>query len=488
MRKFIESTIEILALAAIVLGTIAFGGVLASGMALIFIPLAFAFFLYLAIQLFPANSQSPSGVSRPKDTAVLIGLLLALGAYCLFQITPLPAILVSAISPQRVAFEAGYRSALGTDLPQWLTLSLDPITAQTGVRLLGMGIIAFILGAWLGQSRVRSHRMMSALIVMVLLEAMYGLWEDLSGRHAILWFDLPGDVACGTFYNRNHFAALLALFVPISLGWTYCNLRPGFARWQRGSHDMRQLNQSLFSRHGLWILVPIILALGVVQSASRGGTASMFLGVALFFALSARSRAASALSWVTAALGIIGFIYAFNSDYEVVLERMGDLLERGHGREIIWVDSWKIHHDFPLIGVGLGNFSKAYTRYSSVDTAVYPYMAHNEWLEGLVTLGKSGMAIVLVTVIVFFVSAFRHLRRSSRDYLWRLGIVCGLIGLGVHCFGEFNLHIPSILITAMLLGGMVVGTKENNKRTEQNAKSDHPKERMQARQVKVVGL
>ena len=33
----------------------------------------------------------------------------------------------------------------------------------------------------------------------------------------------------------------------------------------------------------------------------------------------------------------------------------------------------------------------------------------------------------------------------------------GLIALAFHCFGEFNLHIPAVALSAALLAGMLVG-------------------------------
>lgn len=454
MAHWIKNVCEFLALAALVIGTYAFGGVLGWGLVLIAVPLSLAFCLLFGLRILPDSEARRATLGQ----RLLYCLMLLVGGYCLLQMAPLSRRLLTTLSPRRVAIEQQYSQALKTPTPQALPISFDSVSTRDGIRLVGLGFMAFYLGAGLARSRRRAQRLMLGLILMVLIEALYGLGEDLSGRHNILGYETNIDVACGTFYNRNHFAALLAMFTPITLGWAYYRIRPVHQRWRMESLEPRGLNEGLFSRQGLWILVPVVLMLGVIQSASRGGLSSMLLGSALFFALATTSRSVRAFSWITVALGLIMFLYAFNSDYQLVLNRMDDLLQNGEGREIIWKNSLAMFKEFSICGVGLANFPKVFSRYSTVDTSVYPFQAHNEWLEGLVTLGVAGMTLVVLTILCLLVITYLDLRRRREGQLWRLGCWCGLIGLATHSFAEFNLHIPSICMTMFFIAGMLVGS------------------------------
>ena len=60
-------------------------------------------------------------------------------------------------------------------------------------------------------------------------------------------------------------------------------------------------------------------------------------------------------------------------------------------------------------------------------------------------------------VVGLFVGTFISIRRSGADFPWLLGCWCGLVSLAFHSFGEFNLHIPSITVTASLMAGILLG-------------------------------
>jgi O-antigen ligase len=399
----------------------------------------------------------PAGLYAHSRIATLVAL--ALIAYVLIQMFPLPAGVVALLSPARASWEAAFREALQMPPARLLTLSVDPEGSRRALALVAAAIMAFAAGAYLVTSRTRVRRVVAVLLGVAILEALYGLAESLTGHQQVLWIPVDEEFARGTFYNRNHFAAMLSLFVPVSIGWFYYRTAAARSELEK-THLLPATSWDVLgSRQGLWLIAPALLVLGVIQSFSRGAFSSMLLGIALMFGIGARGRTTRAVSWLSVPLALAILAYGIQSDYQVVLERFGMLAEdvQQEGRTRIWNDSLGIVRDYPLFGVGLGNFPRLYMQYASVDTMWYPSQAHNEWLEALITLGAVGMSLAVVALVAFFVTTFRRIRRSGRDQPWLLGMWCGLIGLAMHCFAEFNLHIPSLAITAALFAGILAG-------------------------------
>jgi O-antigen ligase len=470
---------DALVLGAVVWSTVALGGAWELGMAVTFGLMAAATVLWAGMRLVAvsrpdapreASSLSADGEVRPiaidSRAAALIAVLFA---YLTFQLLPLPAGWVAVFSPTRAEQEAQFRQALGLPAFSTLALSIDPAHSRNAMAIVGLAAMGFTAGAYIATSRRRVRRAVMVLLGLVCFEAVYGLVEELSGRQQILWIPVSGDFARGTFFNRNHYAALLALYLPLAVGWCFHRVSTTAGRARCGLPLSPA--ELLSGRRALWLLLPPVIVLGIIQSQSRGGFAAMVLGLVLMAGLTLRSRVARSASWLALPLVVLLFAYALTSEYQLVFDRFGGLVRDGGlgGRAAIWQAGLPIVRDYPLFGVGLGNFPRIYMQYAAVDTANYPYQAHNEWLEGLIVLGMVGMVIVVVAVAAFFVAAYLHARAAGRDRTWLLGAWCGLVALAFHCFGEFNLHIPAIALSAALLAGMLVGYVA---RDEQHSNTD----------------
>ncbi|MCX8038853.1 MAG: O-antigen ligase family protein, partial [Candidatus Sumerlaeia bacterium] len=474
-----NTLIEALAIAAIVWSTLALGAAWGWGFAIAFALLAASFLIWATIR-FLAESTSGALQSRKSSetvhtagsstTVVLLVPPLRIhspwfsiftvcaAAYLIFQVLPLPVSVVRVLSPARVTHEQRFAQALGKPMPATLTLAVDKHASRRALTLAAAAIMAFAAGAYLSHSRSRIHRVMRALLFLALFEAVYGLAENLSGHGYIYWIPVGDDVARGSFFNRNHFAATLALFLPIAIGWFYFRASAVKSRHE-ASHILPATSLDVLgSKQGLWLLLPAVLVVAIIQSQSRGGFSSMLLAAALMFGIGARTRSARTLSFLAIPLALAMFAYGLNSDYQLVLDRFGELTRNtaSEGRTTIWKDSMGILRDYSLFGVGLGNFPRVYMQYASVGTLDYPYMAHNEWLEGVIALGWVGMTLLLLALIAFFVKTFSRIRHAGPDYPWLLGCWCGLLGLAFHSFAEFNFHIPSITITACFLAGILM--------------------------------
>ena len=464
-----DRAIEALVYAAIGFGVLALGGVWPIFLAVTFGLFAAAICLWAAVRLFcgvEANAGD-SGFLREELAQPLKMrspwiwiFILAIAVYLLLQMTPLPAGMVKILSPRRAAQAEAFAQALPGLETQWLTLAMHPGRARQALAVVALALMAFVCGAYLAARRPRARRGILFLLGLSLVQALYGLVEFFSGHGYVLWFPGKPSDASGTFINRNHFAAFLSLFLPVSIGWFYYHAARTRSRYERTNRLPSTSWDALSAREGLWLLAPACLALAIVQSHSRGGFSSMLLGLALMFALGLRSPVARAFSALGAVVALTLFIYGLYSDYDIVFSRFLRLTgenELEGSRLGLWRESWGMFRDYPWFGVGLGAYAMAYNQYAQTSADLHPYMAHNEWLEGLLTLGIAGMALIVPAVAGFFVKSFRRLRYAGRDHPWLLGAWCGLVGLALHCVSEFNLHIPGIVAVAALLAGILLG-------------------------------
>lgn len=384
-----------------------------------------------------------------------------LGILVIAQTIPLPAFLVGILSPKRIEMTRKLGEALPELKSGFLTLAVDPRVARSALPYFIFPLMAFILGNSLASSRRRARTVIYYLLLIVLAEAVYGLIEQLTGHLYVLWVPANGNHAVGTFANYNHFAAILSLFLPVTIGWLYFRV----SELEIESDEDGQLEASswdlLNSRQGLWLLAAPVLVLGIIQSQSRGGFASMIFGLAIMLWGGLRSRLARTFAAIGILLALGILIYAMSGDYQEVFERFKntDEFEGDEGsRWAIWRNSLGIVRDYPVFGIGLGNFADVYRHYEK-GNAFYlsAYQAHNEWLEGTLTFGLPCMILFAIAVGVCFVKTYQIIRRADRDKPWLLGVWSGLIGLALHSCVEFTFHSPHLAITAALLMGLLLG-------------------------------
>jgi tetratricopeptide (TPR) repeat protein len=115
--------------------------------------------------------------------------------------------------------------------------------------------------------------------------------------------------------------------------------------------------------------------------------------------------------------------------------------------------------DYPLSGVGLGNFQRIYpeyelARFSGQRNYVY---AHNDWMQIGAEMGIPGMLLALTGYLFFLVRSVRLWLKNNDHFVVALGagLLIGYIALGIHSFFDFNLHIQAnILFFAVYLALM----------------------------------
>ncbi|MDX2034614.1 MAG: O-antigen ligase family protein [Blastocatellia bacterium] len=314
------------------------------------------------------------------------------------------------------------------------------VTRQVAIKLFA-SLCFFLLFATFVKNDARRYTAAHVIIGVCVFIALVGIGQSLIGK--ALW----QRGTFGPFVNRNHFAGFLEMGVGVAGGLIL-------------SRTVR--------REWLAIYISCALAMcaGIVLSASRGGVLALaaevvFLAVIAIpnFISSQREggnrrlavvlRAAAAL--VLGFGAIIGSLFLVGS--EGLIENIGQSKSEIQGelpagerfsRRDIWSATAGLIKDHPMLGVGLGAFQFAYTRYDQSSGTQRVEQSHNDYLQIVADAGFVGGALALLFLLLLFIRGFSA--AQSRDRQKRaivLGALTGCFAIAVHSFVEFNLQITA---------------------------------------------
>jgi hypothetical protein len=113
--------------------------------------------------------------------------------------------------------------------------------------------------------------------------------------------------------------------------------------------------------------------------------------------------------------------------------------------------------DYPVSGVGWGNFPYVYSKYAPKDhqDAYYNGYAHNDWLEAGTEVGIPGLILIVSAYFLYIWRMIRIWRRRRDPFSTGIGagVIASMISIGFHSIFDFNMHIPANPLTlAALLG------------------------------------
>jgi O-antigen ligase len=230
--------------------------------------------------------------------------------------------------------------------------------------------------------------------------------------------------AHGTFGQPNPYGGYLALVLPIALAFALAAPRPRLRLFGWG--------------------VSLALALGILVSLSRGAWMGTFAALCIVWLLeSHRNRVrAVALAYCGFTATLIALLLGVIP--EAVLSRVTDLFV--YGTRIIqelragpspenwailervsqWYAGWQMFADNQFLGVGIGNYPKAYEVYALPGWPTGVGHAHNYFLN----LAAEGGLLTIVAFILFLALAWRLALRTWRHApaAWGRLLALGLMG------------------------------------------------------------
>jgi O-antigen ligase len=121
-----------------------------------------------------------------------------------------------------------------------------------------------------------------------------------------------------------------------------------------------------------------------------------------------------------------------------------------------YVTAWRIFRDFPVAGVGLGNYGTLNPRYQLSERFVTQY-AHNTALQLLSECGVLFIVFSLILAAVFFSRRKSSLvLESSANWrpLYRICLLAGLFAWFIHNCLDIDLYFPSLGALGILMWGL----------------------------------
>jgi O-antigen ligase len=373
----------------------------------------------------------------------------------LAQLVPMPASWWAAM-PGHAAYELVLEAAGAAG--DWRPLSINPDATQYAGLALIPCVSAFLAVQALPRRQVRS--LVMVFIAVALAQAVLGILQVGAGKDSALNLGNPfgGGSATGTYVNKNHFAALMAMALPMLVAvWAAETLPTRDAEGSPMREHPRHADAKL-ARRIAWSLAIGLAMAALLFTRSRAGIGC---GLAAFAAASLGlvwSTASLRIRAALAAAALFAFALAAYVGLTPLLERFTpDVLSISYeGR--VRAATATIHGalEFLPLGSGLGTFADVFRRYQSEGLTGFFDHAHNDYAEAFLELGVAGVAIVLLAAIAYLARwKIVAARRYSRT-LGYLQVSAGLAiaAVAVHGAFDFNFHIPANALYFGFLAGV----------------------------------
>ena len=253
----------------------------------------------------------------------------------------------------------------------------------------------------------------------------------------------------GTFIYPNSLAAWLEMLLPLALS---------FALVGRLSHIMK----ILLGYAG------VVMLAGVCASLSRGGLLVTVLVLAALsvLLLTQRGYRLRGLALAVLMAGAGAMLLPQQEAAQRVLRGRAAQVATDDMRYSIWQAGLEVWHDHLWLGAGPAHFDTVYRQYRPAKDQRDPDRVHNEYINLLADWGIVGGVVVAAAWALLaagVVKSWKFVQGSSNDFARKssnkfalaIGATVGLLGILLHSFLDFNLHVPAVAIWMVTLMAML---------------------------------
>lgn len=393
-------------------------------------------------------SASPA-LLKAKPVIVMLCAWLGL---LLFQLLPLPPLLIEFLSPTR--FE---NYTLVHKLEQWFALT-ESVSASVTFFLKSLAyVLIFVITLLLVNSKQRVKWLAWTLIYSALFQAMYGSIMTLSGVEYGFFFKKYAyvGVATGTFVNRNHLAGYLNMGLAVGIGMLIAGLNKdeilrGTRQWSR------KIVQLLLSKKAQLRIYIAVMTVALVLTHSRMGNTAFFVSLTVTALLSLRftSHAKRLMAILVVSIIVIDILILSTwFGLEKLAQRMEKSSVETETRDEVALATLNQWQDYLILGSGGGTYQHVFPKYRTSEISMFYDHAHNDVLQMASETGVVGIVLLVVVVLFSWFTAIRALalRHDPLNIGLAFAATMGILALSIHSFVDFNHQMPANAATFMVI-------------------------------------
>ncbi len=245
-----------------------------------------------------------------------------------------------------------------------------------------------------------------------------------------------GGIPFGPYVNRNHFAGLMELLIPVGLAVQILSAE----------------HKDQLPLVGLFTLLPVG---ALFLSASRGGIISLIAEACFLTIIIALRRREKKVLPAAAMILIVGAILVSWLGIGRALDRFATYkkLESSEGRRVeMFHDTLRIFRDYRVLGTGIGTLQEVFPLYESEYGGLVVNHSHNDYAEALAESGIIGglCGLAFILSLVWICWKILSAGADAQSFAYHAGALVACLGLLVHAGVDFNFHIPSNALIFLL--------------------------------------
>jgi O-antigen ligase len=385
-------------------------------------------------------------------------------AWPLLQLVPLPHALWSTLPARPTLVEAYTLAGIAPGVAR--PLSVTPHAAWSSVLALIPPLAAFFAALSMTERHLRPAA--AVFLSIAVAQAILGLMQYGTplGHPLRLGNPVAYDVATGTYINRNHFAGLMEMALPLALALLVAKIGLKPHRSMAKGFGMRLMRY--LSQHSTQAMmyggIAVLIVLASIFSKSRAGIT--LVAVAFFLCAIVYSRRLGGRG----VYGLVGTVFTLVIGFGIaiglvpVIERFADRDALADGRWALYGSTLNAIGSYLPFGSGMGSFYHVFKPFQDPGDVSFVDHAHNDYLEWTLELGLVAPLLLTLCAVVYFWRWRTLLAEKNWSLVRFLQVAAGIsvLLMGLHSVVDFNLRIPANAIFFAFLAGLFLNTSTSS--------------------------